>query len=864
MRSQTAALDLIKNLSAARISAARISAVLGLRGSGTSRPVRSRLRRLSMQSLENRRLMVAEGAAFNLNETLSFAGLVGDVSAQVDWGDGFTTAATTTAGDTSGNLRVNFNFSRDTNQFFNQPGARAALEYAAESFVGRFSDQFTAIGTNQYVTVTPQILDPATGQLLSLPNNPTIPANTVVIYAGARNLAGDTAGLGGPGGFGLQSSFQFSSQQERERIENEIDQFNNNVLGRGQAGALGTASTATDYAVAIGSITFDRRGTRDWYFGIDPAGIRPGQTDFITVATHELAHVFGFGTANSWMRLSSSSGFQGAAARAVHPGSGNVPLQADSPGNYTHWAQSVDDTIPTIMSARIDASRRDRFSELDFAAMDDIGYDIVDLDATITATHRYADNGTFPNRVILTDASGGTLEFSVGSATVTNVAPTLAVAPDQRIVVGQAVSITDIGAISDPGFRNLNSDPATSETFSYTIDWGDGQTDSGTATIDRQGRANVTTLASFNGNHTYESTGTRTVRVSVQDDDGGSATGTFRITVDPQPELSLSVASAVITENDGANATMLTVSSSVPAPSGGLRVNLTSSDPSEATVAATATIPAGASSITIPINAVDDTLLDGAVPVTFTAATTGFASATTAISVNDAEQITTTFSSSSVREGSSGAVTLTIRRSNTDVAQPIEVRVGGQRALVGVASRVTIAAGQRELRLALAPPDDSNPEPTESLRVSFAADGYQGSTSSIDLLDDEAALLQNQQNRFDVDGLQGVTALDALLIINAISRRTSEQVDPATEVPNGNLVDVNGDYRVTALDALEVINEIARQAAENESTSVGSVALLSQQAFSPQPIVLIVNPGDSGDDDESAQRSTDAAILAMF
>ena len=74
----------------------------------------------------------------------------------------------------------------------------------------------------------------------------------------------------------------------------------------------------------------------------------------------------------------------------------------------------------------------------------------------------------------------------------------------------------------------------------------------------------------------------------------------------------------------------------------------------------------------------------------------------------------------------------------------------------------------------------------------------------------------------DVDGSGTISALDALQIVNQLSRRTfvepdtSRLVDPATlETFPGRFYDVNGDQALTALDALNVINRIPKISSSN-------------------------------------------------
>jgi len=60
--------------------------------------------------------------------------------------------------------------------------------------------------------------------------------------------------------------------------------------------------------------------------------------------------------------------------------------------------------------------------------------------------------------------------------------------------------------------------------------------------------------------------------------------------------------------------------------------------------------------------------------------------------------------------------------------------------------------------------------------------------------------------------------LDALQIINSLSKRSDAVLDPRSETFEGIYYDVNGDYRIGALDALNIINSLARS---QTSTSQG-------------------------------------------
>ena len=171
-----------------------------------------------------------------------------------------------------------------------------------------------------------------------------------------------------------------------------------------------------------------------------------------------------------------------------------------------------------------------------------------------SASHVYADNGTYAVKVRVTDDDGG---FGDGAATVTvlNVNPTLSVVGNQFINEGSLLSLTNIGQFRDPGFDNpLNvNDPGnggeTAELFNYTINWGDGTlVNLGSATIDASGSVGVLTQGSFDGSHTYADNGLYTVTVSVFDDDLGEDVGSFTVSVqNVNPTLTL-IANQAINE----------------------------------------------------------------------------------------------------------------------------------------------------------------------------------------------------------------------------------------------------------------------------------------------------------------------------
>jgi PKD repeat protein len=129
-------------------------------------------------------------------------------------------------------------------------------------------------------------------------------------------------------------------------------------------------------------------------------------------------------------------------------------------------------------------------------------------------SHSYAAGGTYTVTLIVTDNQGAQSTTSTKSVTVTppNTAPVVDAGPDQTVVLG--VLYTQTVTFSDP-----DNGPWT-----YTVDWGDGSTSSGS-------RA---TAGSFSLNHTYLGVsvlGTRTIKVTIRDSLGASGSDTKKLTV---------------------------------------------------------------------------------------------------------------------------------------------------------------------------------------------------------------------------------------------------------------------------------------------------------------------------------------------
>lgn len=258
-----------------------------------------------------------------------------------------------------GAIDIELDYSLDgPTPFFSSAARRTAMEAAASYFEGILGDDLDAIvpgpsGFGFPNTWSAVIDHPGTGGT-EIVEDLIVPENTIRVYVGGRELGG-ALGIGGPGGFTGSGTAEWLQR----------------LRGRGEPNASGAG--ATDFGLWGGSLTFDI--STNWHFGVDT--LPPsGRNDFLSVALHELGHLLGLGTASSWDTWVSGDRFTGPAATSSF--GSDVPLD----GDVSHWREGVTSEVAGVaqesaMDPTLLVGTRKRFTALDVAALEDIGWEIV-------------------------------------------------------------------------------------------------------------------------------------------------------------------------------------------------------------------------------------------------------------------------------------------------------------------------------------------------------------------------------------------------------------------------------------------------------------------------------------------------------
>lgn len=295
-----------------------------------------------------------------------------------------------------------FDYSLDASGFFEgaaNADRRAALELAGTTLASHLDDTLLEIIPQKFSvadTWTAGIVDPATNVTQTI-DNLVVGEGEIRVYVGSRSL---DPGQLAEGVSGFVSNVT------------GVQQWIDIVLGRGQAGALGPDPMQTDFGPFGGSISFDP--SVNWHFGTTTVGLDSSEFDFYSTALHELAHVIGFGGANSWTNQVSGGLFTGQLSTVNYDGIGQPPLDGDD-----HWQKDLtDEGQEVLLDTDLPNGTRKDLTGLDLAALYDIGWDVNSYSGGLSPTILLADGS--PHTLLIEDdgiAGNGMSMFTLDGGT---------------------------------------------------------------------------------------------------------------------------------------------------------------------------------------------------------------------------------------------------------------------------------------------------------------------------------------------------------------------------------------------------------------------------------------------------------------
>ncbi len=178
-----------------------------------------------------------------------------------------------------------------------------------------------------------------------------------------------------------------------------------------------------------------------------------------------------------------------------------------------------------------------------------------------------------------------------------------------------------------------------------------------------------------------------------------------------------------------------------PAPTANLTVNLSSGDPTEATVPASVVIPAGQTTATFPVTILNDGLLDGSQTVIITASATGYPARTATLTVNDDETATLTLSlPANATEGDTGLSGTVTMSGVAEKAVTVSL-TSGNIAEMTVPATAVIPAGQSSTTFPLTIVNDTRIDGPQSVSVTAQVAGWTPGAAAIVIADNETAAL---------------------------------------------------------------------------------------------------------------------------
>ncbi len=295
--------------------------------------------------------------------------------------------------------------------------------------------------------------------------------------------------------------------------------------------------------------------------------------------------------------------------------------------------------------------------------------------------------------------------------------------------------------------------------------------------------------------------GTETAEISATA--VGLQGASVQVFIEDYEELSLQISEESISELDGTTTGQVSLNGTLV--DRDVLVSISVGDATEVSTPTNILVPAGQTSATFAITAVDDRLLDGGQDVELRISADGFIGAQSTIAIADYETLALSVASTRFDEAV-GAVEVTIERSNTDNAEELIVSLDTSDTPAIVAPEtVRIPAGKSQVVFAIDVIDNFVVNEDVPVLIVASEPAYESARLELLVVNDDRYSWTNQRDRFDVNDDGFVTPLDALVIINELNGPGARQL-PELTMATELYFDVNEDLFLTPSDALQVIN----------------------------------------------------------
>jgi hypothetical protein len=233
--------------------------------------------------------------------------------------------------------------------------------------------------------------------------------------------------------------------------------------------------------------------------------------------------------------------------------------------------------------------------------------------------------------------------------------------------------------------------------------------------------------------------------------------------------LTLSLANHTVSNAAGANATIATISRNTD-PTNPLIVTIANSNPGEVSVPSTITIPAGQTSITVPIATLDGNIVVGTETANLTASATGEQPGSDVLTITDSNVPTLTLhlSTQTLSESDSNPAATGTVTTNYPANTPLVVSLFSNASnKLTVPATVTIPAGQTSATFPITVIDDHQIDGDASATITASASGFVSAASTATVTDINVPVLGLTLAQTSVSEAGGVDATNGMITLTA-------------------------------------------------------------------------------------------------